>query len=110
MRKRLPNRRAGENITYDWQGNRMDAHLGFYDNGQLGEVFLSAAKSGTGLSIAMIEAAVAVSLALQFGCPPDVLLAAMPHDERAGTGGIPEGPVGKLLAMLEKRPKLVEVE
>ena len=109
MRKRLPNRRAGENITYEWQGNRMDAHLGFYDNGQLGEIFLSAAKSGTGLSIAMIEAAVAVSLCLQHGCSVETLLAALPHDERAGKGS-PEGPVGKLLAMLEKRPKLVEVE
>ena len=111
-RKKLPNRRAAENLTYYWQGNKMEAHLGFYDNGKLGEIFLSAGKAGTGLSVTMIEAAVATSLALQYGCPVDVLLAAMPHDERVvGTrvAGTPDGPVGQLLSQLERRPELVEV-
>lgn len=105
MRHRLPSRRAAETVSYSVAGRPMTANIGYYPDGRVGEVFLvSAGKTGADLNIAMIEVAVAVSMALQHGCDLTTLRAAMPRTEE----GRAEGAIGQLLDLLE-RPKLEAV-
>lgn len=103
-RERLPNRRGAETISYYCRGQKIDATLGFFPDGRLGEAFIRSGKAGTDLSISMIEVAVAVSMALQHGCDIDTLREAMPRTE----DGKAEGAVGQLLDMLAK-PRLEAV-
>lgn len=92
----LPQRRNNLTLDYKVRGRAHAATLGYYDDGRLGEVFITAAKSGSDASIAAQEAAIAASFALQFGCPPEAMRAAMPRNE----AGEPEGPLGRLLDLL----------
>lgn len=100
-RKRLPNRRASQLLDYDMNGTKYTASVGYYADGRPGEVFLRAARTGTHVNVAMIEVAVAVSMALQHGCDVNTLREAMPRTEE----GRPEGAIGHLLDILAK-PKL----
>jgi hypothetical protein len=59
-------------------------------------VFLRAGKAGTDLSIQSQETAIAVSLALQHGCPADLIRSSMPRTADLQ----PEGAVGMLLDIL----------
>ncbi len=49
--------------------------MGFYADGRPGEVFITVdeAKRSSPLEYLIKDAAVAISLALQYGCPPDTL-------------------------------------
>lgn len=102
-RDRLPDRRAGENIGFRAgpPGEERDytAILGFYPDWRLGEIFLSAGKSGSGLLISISETAIAASFAFQFGCPPELMKDAMPR----AADGRPEGPLGMLLELLHRK-------
>lgn len=102
IRRRLPNRRASELIDYDVSGRRHTASLGFYADGMLGEAFLYCSKSGSDASIAMLEAGIALSFALQHGADIDELRKAMPRTSE----GAPEGAIGHLLDLLARRPML----
>lgn len=100
-RERLPNRRAA--VTFDFEhvspsGLRatMTATVGLYPDGRIGEVFLVTAKSGTDLQIANRDAAVALSLAFQHGCPIEAVAPAFLRDP----GGRPEGALGTLAEIL----------
>lgn len=75
---------------------KFEANLGFYEDSTLGEVFLRAGKSGTEIEISMMESALALSFALQYGATVDVLRDAMPRNAE----GIAEGPLGTLLDLL----------
>lgn len=97
-REVLPQRRHSESFDFMCQGLRYTATLGYYPDGRMGEVFLSAAKVGTAVDIHMRDSAVAMSLALQHGCPVERFSTAFLRDAR----GIPEGPLGTLLDILTK--------
>lgn len=103
VRERQPSRCASEVINYAVKRDGVDAikyvaRVGYYWDGRVSQVFLDAGKSGTDLKISSAETAIAVSLALQYGCPLEVLRKAMPrtNDER------PEGAIGTLLDILAK--------
>ncbi len=92
-RSRLPDRRGSDtfeirhgNFTYPLTAS-VDA------NGRLGELFIDSDKSGTDLSVMMHDAAIAVSLALQHGCPPENLAQAFERNE----AGLPAGLLGLAL-------------
>lgn len=104
-RKRLPNRRRSEVVDYDINGTRYTASVGYYPDDRPGEVFLRAAKSGTHVNIAMIEIAVAVSMALQHGCDLETLRSAMPRTE----DGRSEGAMGRLLDLLARPEPTLEI-
>jgi hypothetical protein len=104
-RRRLPNRRRSEVLDYDINGSRYTASVGYYNDDRVGEIFLRSAKSGTHVNIAMIEIAVAVSMALQHGCDMDTLRAAMPRTE----DGMAEGAMGRLLDLLARKEPTLEV-
>lgn len=98
MRERLPNRRPSMTIDFDagvpgYPLHHFTATMGYHADGRLGEVFLHASKTGSDRDIAVSEAAILLSFALQHGVPPEAMRDAMPRTK----DGSPEGPVGALL-------------
>lgn len=103
-RERLPNRRAADTFEFEhiWPNGRAHpfiATVGLYPDGRPGEVFLATGKSGEQFDIGIKDSAIALSLALQYGCPLDVIA---PTFLRAGDGR-PEGPLGTLVGILVER-------
>lgn len=106
MREPLDARRHCETMHFDFStapGAPVRTYTmtaGFYDVEltRLGEVFLSAAKSGTDVEVNARDGAIAVSLALQHGVPLQTLAHAM---TRNGDGS-PSGPLGAALDLLAK--------
>lgn len=97
LRAPLPGRRLNQTFGFeDADGRRYDVTLGYRPNGCLGEIFLTGAKSGSGLDIMMRDAAIAVSLALQHGCPVAVLRNAFLREE----DGRPAGPLAQVFDLL----------
>ena len=99
-RKRLPDRRGS--ITFDVEA----FHLRFtvtasqFEGGGVGELFIQNHKANSGAGIMASDSAIAASLALQFGCPPDVLRKALSRDAR----GSASGPLGAALDKLAVQP------
>ena len=83
MRRRLPNRRRSETVEYDRDGNHFRLAAGYHPDGTIGEAFLNAGKTNSTLDALTSDAAICMSLALQFGCPLDELRHAVKRD---GTG------------------------
>lgn len=100
-RDRLPNRRASETFDFVHDEHRYTATLGYYPDGRLGEIFLRSGRTGTALSIATMEVAIALSFALQHGCSVETMREAFPRTAE----GAPEGVAGALLAKLAERDK-----
>lgn len=101
IRQPLPNRRAAETFAFDhrWPNGTVKTYLatiGFYDDGRPGEVFLACSKTGTDMEVSIKDAAIILSIALQYGVPLDVLA---PTFLRAADGSA-EGPLGTLVDML----------
>lgn len=96
MRKKLPNRRQRIPIEFDHWGSKFVGGAGLYPGGEVGEIFLTAGKTGTNLQVSTAESAVAVSLALQFGADIDTIRKAMLRNE----DGTAAGPIGKMLDIL----------
>jgi ribonucleoside-diphosphate reductase alpha chain len=69
-RERLPNRRGSLTFTFECSGT---ATASRFNDGTLGEVFLQNHKADSTASIMASDAAIAASLALQFGCALDTL-------------------------------------
>ena len=65
IRRTLPQRRAAETFTVVCRNQPVTITAGFYDDGTLGEVFITTAKSGADLQNIANDAAVTLSLALQ---------------------------------------------
>jgi hypothetical protein len=66
-RHRLPDRRRGETFEFRHAGHDYTLTAGFYRTGDIGEIFLNAHKSGGDLEAVARDAAIIVSLALQYG-------------------------------------------
>jgi hypothetical protein len=82
-RRRLPHRRRSETIEYERDGNRFRLVAGYHPDGIVGEAFLNAGKTNSTLDALTSDAAICISLALQFGCPLEELRHAVKRD---GTG------------------------
>jgi ribonucleoside-diphosphate reductase alpha chain len=96
-RERLSNRRGHELVTFDHGGFRYSAGIGRFSNGELAEIFLNVAKSGTALENTARDAAIVVSLALQYGASA----ATIRHALTRNADGSASGPLGALLDLLE---------
>jgi hypothetical protein len=89
----IPNRRPSSAITFEHGGHTFTGRFGHYpDTGAIGEVFLSAGKPNSARDIDVKDAAIAASLALQYGCPIETLRHAFLRNE----DGTPAGPMGHL--------------
>jgi ribonucleoside-diphosphate reductase alpha chain len=96
VRQRLPDRRGSETFTLECGGLAYVATVSFFDDGRLGEVFLTNHKAGSSAGIMASDAAIAASLALQYGCPLDVIRKALSRDSR----GRATGPLGAALDLI----------
>ena len=95
-REPLPNRRKRIPVEFEHDGHVFTGGAGLYPSGEVGEVFLSAGKTGTHLAIATSDAAIAASLALQHGASVETLRHAFLRTD----DGKPAGPLGHLFDIL----------
>jgi hypothetical protein len=96
-RNRLPNRRPAETIAFERDNLNYHMSIGLYPDGRVGEIFLNAAHANSLLDVMAHDAAIAVSLALQYGASLDELRHAMKRDSR----GQPSSPIGEALDRIE---------
>jgi hypothetical protein len=73
QRARLPSRRQHEVYRFESYGQIYVGGVGRYPDGRVAELFVNAAKSGSMVEALAQDAAIVASLALQHGCPVDVL-------------------------------------
>ena len=81
-RRLLRNRRTSINTTIECQGFEWMITVSYFDNGNVAEIFASTAKTGELLRDLTNDAAIATSLALQFGCTQETLLSALTRNSR----------------------------
>jgi ribonucleoside-diphosphate reductase alpha chain len=79
-RERLPNRRLAETFEFEVAGLRYTCTVGRFADGRVAEVFLQNHKPSSQSDSNARDAAVAASLALQFGCPLETLQRALLRD------------------------------
>lgn len=92
----LPTRRESDRIKFEFSGIKYYGTIGYNREGQISEIFLQAGRVGSGIEAIARDTAVAASLALQFGCPIDVMRNAVTRlDDKS-----PAGPLGKLLDLI----------
>jgi hypothetical protein len=95
-RQRLPNRRPHMLLNIEAGCFQYVAGVGHFDDGRLGEIFLTAKKGGTAIDDAARDSAVVASIALQHGVDAETLRRAM---MRNGSG-VASGPLGVLLDLI----------
>lgn len=83
-RARLPNKRRGESREFTHAGHGFTLCAGFYANGRLGEIFLNAHKSGAQIEAIARDAAIVISIALQFGADLETIRSALTKDHDGG--------------------------
>jgi hypothetical protein len=72
-RRRLRNRRGSTTFAIESQALAFTVTVSAFDSGELAEIFITNHRANSGAGIMASDCAIAASLALQFGCPADVL-------------------------------------
>jgi ribonucleoside-diphosphate reductase alpha chain len=92
VRRRLPDERRSLTHHFSIGGQEGYVTVGLYEDGLPGELFIRMAKEGSTVSGLMDSFATAVSLALQYGVPLDILCAKFSHTrfEPSGWSGNPK--------------------
>ncbi len=96
-RRRLPDERQAVTHKFSIAGHEGYITVGLHANGSPGEVFITMSKEGSTISGLMDSFATAISLALQYGVPLEVLCDKFSHTryEPSGFTGNPEIPMAK---------------
>ena len=96
-RRRLPDERQAITHKFSINGHEGFLTVGLYEDGQPGEIFLLMAKEGSTISGLMDSFAQAVSVALQYGVPLQILVDKFTHSrfEPSGFTKNPEIPMAK---------------
>ena len=99
-RERLPDRRHCENFQIEVPNlkHQIVVTVGFYPDGRLAEVFVSDVKAGSTTDAVMRDAAVLLSIALQYQVPLNVIANAITRN----LDGSPSSAVGVLIDVLAK--------
>jgi ribonucleoside-diphosphate reductase alpha chain len=99
VRRRLPADCRSIRHKFDVAGHEGYIHVGFYDDGTPGEIFIKMAKEGSTISGLMDTIATLTSMALQYGVPLDALVSKFGHVrfEPSGFTKNPEIPYAKSL-------------
>jgi hypothetical protein len=92
-RHRLPNRRPSITTAFERDGSKYEMTVGYYPDGRTGELFLSGDRANSLLDFLMSDAAIVVSLALQYGAPLDEIRHALKRNSR----GDAASPIGAAL-------------
>jgi ribonucleoside-diphosphate reductase alpha chain len=96
MRQRLPDRRRSIVISFECRGLFYTLGASWFDDNQLGEVFVGNHRAGSHADSCAKDAAILASIALQYGAPLDVLRKALLRDGQ----GCPSTPIGCALDLL----------
>jgi ribonucleoside-diphosphate reductase alpha chain len=78
-RKRLPLDRTEVGRKFQVGDHEGYIHVGLYDDGSPGDIFVDIAKDGTTMSGLMNSLCLAVSMGLQYGVPPEVYVSKLSH-------------------------------
>jgi hypothetical protein len=92
-RRRLPNRRASQTLSFEHGGTDITATSGHYPDGAIGEIFINAGHANSAIDAIVSDAAIAVSFALQHGADLAAIKAAM----KRNAAGEPSSPIGAAL-------------
>jgi hypothetical protein len=95
-RQRLPNRRRCESIEFRHAGMDFTLCAGFYRDGRIAEIFLSSHKPGSPIEAIARDAAVTVSIALQFGADLATIRSALTKDHDGGPATVIGAALDKL--------------
>ena len=88
MRLVLPQRRHAETFTVVHRDQTFVVTIGYFPDGTAGEVFVDVAKSGNDLAHIARDAAIVVSIALQFGANAEILQHAVTRNNRGEAASI----------------------
>jgi ribonucleoside-diphosphate reductase alpha chain len=96
-RRRLPDERRSITHKFSIAGHEGYVTVGMFEDGEPGELFVVMAKEGSVVSGLMDSFATAISLALQYGVPLQVLVDKFSHTrfEPSGFTGNPQIPIAK---------------
>jgi ribonucleoside-diphosphate reductase alpha chain len=99
QRRRLPADCKSIRHKFDVAGHEGYIHVGFFDDGMPGEIFIKMAKEGSTISGLMDTIATLTSMSLQYGVPIEALVNKFAHVrfEPSGFTKNPEIPVAKSL-------------
>src|SRR2546427_2324279 len=99
VRRRLPNDRQALCHKFDVAGHEGYVHVGFFEDGTPGEIFIKMAKEGSTISGLMDTIGILTSMALQYGVPLEALVQKFSHVrfEPSGFTKNPEIPIAKSL-------------
>jgi len=99
VRRRLPQDCRSVRHKFDIAGHEGYIHVGQYEDGTPGELFIKIAKEGSTISGLMDTIGILTSMALQYGVPLDVLVSKFSHVrfEPSGFTKNPEIPLAKSL-------------
>ncbi len=99
VRRRLPSDCRSIRHKFDVAGHEGYIHVGFYDDGTPGEIFIKMAKEGSTISGLMDTIATLTSMSLQYGVPLDALVSKFGHVrfEPSGFTKNPEIPYAKTI-------------
>ena len=78
-RRRLPDKRNSITHKFSVGGHEGYMHVGFFEDGTPGEVFLTMSKQGSTISGLMDSIAILISVALQYGVPLESLVDKFSH-------------------------------
>ncbi len=99
LHHRLPDRRASEIFDVESCGLRFTVTASHFSDRRLAEVFIQNHKADNTAGIMASDAAIAASLALQFGCPVETLRKALKRDGQ----GRASSPLGVALDRLQEQ-------
>jgi hypothetical protein len=99
VRQRLPNRRPAETTAFEHEGSLYRLTIGRFPDGSIGEIFLSHDRADSLLDVLAHDAAIAVSLLLQYGCSLPEITHALKRDSR----GAAASPIGTALDLIDDR-------
>src|SRR5262249_51504911 len=92
VRRRLPQHCRSLRHKFDIAGHEGYIHIGLYDDGSPGEIFIKIAKEGSTISGLMDTIGILASMALQYGVPLEVLVSKFSH-VRFEPSGFTKNPV-----------------
>jgi hypothetical protein len=99
-RRRIPHRRPSEIFTVEAMGLRFTISVSRYSDGRPAEIFGTNHRADSGAGIMASDVAIATSLALQYGCPIEVLRKALSRNSH----GRASSPLGVALDALGDTP------
>jgi len=95
-RARLADRRGGENFDFVIGTTRFTASVRKGTRGRVAEVFLNSSKIDSDVDLTARDAAILISIALQYGITPHE----MAHSMGRNSDGAPSSPIGAILDIL----------